>query len=160
MGRYVAKMLSNENHDITIMDESEERLQDLDTNYDIMSRIGSPTSVNDLQMCGVRNCDLFIAVNTSESVNTTACMIASKLGARKTVARIDNYEYLLPKNKEMFKSLGIDKLIYPEPGKDFHELEHTDCYYMLDRLQHDRYDCVRRDPRFVSVVEKLNQYAK
>ena len=114
VGRYVAKMLSNENHDITIMDESEERLQDLDTNYDIMSRIGSPTSVNDLQMCGVRNCDLFIAVNTSESVNTTACMIASKLGARKTVARIDNYEYLLPKNKEMFKSLGIDKLIYPE----------------------------------------------
>ena len=55
VGRYVAKMLSNENHDITIMDESEERLQDLDTNYDIMSRIGSPTSVNDLQMCGVRN---------------------------------------------------------------------------------------------------------
>ena len=53
VGRYVAKMLSNENHDITIMDESEERLQDLDTNYDIMSRIGSPTSVNDLQMCGV-----------------------------------------------------------------------------------------------------------
>ena len=50
VGRYVAKMLSNENHDITIMDESEERLQDLDTNYDIMSRIGSPTSVNDLQM--------------------------------------------------------------------------------------------------------------
>ena len=98
VGRYVAKMLSNENHDITIMDESEERLQDLDTNYDIMSRVGSPTSITDLQMCGVRNCDLFIAVNTSESVNTTACIIASKLGARRTLARIDNYEYLLPKN--------------------------------------------------------------
>ena len=94
VGRYVAKMLSNENHDITIMDESEDRLQDLDTNYDIMSRVGSPTSITDLQMCGVRNCDLFIAVYPSESVNTTACIIASKLGARKTVARIDNYEYL------------------------------------------------------------------
>ena len=53
VGRYVAKMLSNENHDITIMDESEDRLQDLDTNYDIMSRVGSPTSVNDLRLRSV-----------------------------------------------------------------------------------------------------------
>ena len=93
VGRYVAKMLSNESHDITIMDELEEQLQDLASNYDVMSRVGSPTSINDLQMCGVRNCDLFIAVTPSESVNTSACMIAHNLGARKTVARIDNYEY-------------------------------------------------------------------
>ena len=114
VGRYVAKMLSNENHDITIMDQSEELLQDLDTNYDIMSRVGSPTSINDLQMCGVRNCDLFIAVTPSESVNISACTIAKSLGARKTVARIDNNEYLQPKNKELFKKMGINKLIYPE----------------------------------------------
>ena len=114
VGRYVAKMLSNENHDITIMDQSEEQLQDLDTNYDIMSRVGSPTSINDLQMCGVRNCDLFIAVTPSESVNVSACTIAKSLGARKTVARIDNNEYLQPKNKELFKKMGINKLIYPE----------------------------------------------
>ena len=114
VGRYVAKMLSNESHDITIMDELEEQLQDLASNYDVMSRVGSPTSINDLQMCGVRNCDLFIAVTPSESVNTSACMIAHNLGARKTVARIDNYEYLQPKNKELFKKMGINKLIYPE----------------------------------------------
>ena len=60
-----------------------------------------------------------------------------------------------------FTSFLVDTQVYPEKNKDFHELtEHTHCYYMLDRLQHGRYDCIRQDPRFVSVVERLNQYAK
>ena len=60
-----------------------------------------------------------------------------------------------------FTSFLVDTQVYPEKSKDFHELtEHTHCYYMLDRLQHSRYDCIRQETRFVSVVEKLNQYAK
>ncbi len=60
-----------------------------------------------------------------------------------------------------FTSFLVDTQVYPEKNKDFHELtEHTDCYYMLDRLQHGRYDCIRQEPRFVSIVERLNQYAK
>ena len=59
-----------------------------------------------------------------------------------------------------YTSILTDKLIYPEPGKDFHELtEHTNCYYMLDRLAHPRYDGIRGEPRFVAVVERLRQYA-
>ncbi len=63
---------------------------------------------------GVGEADLFIAVTPDESRNMTACMLANNLGAQKTVARIDNYEYLLPKNKEFFQKLGVDSLIYPE----------------------------------------------
>jgi hypothetical protein len=60
-----------------------------------------------------------------------------------------------------FTSLLVDTQIYPEKSKDFHELtEHTQCYRKLDKLQHGRYDCIRQDPRFVSVVERLNQYAE
>lgn len=60
-----------------------------------------------------------------------------------------------------FSSPLVDTQVYPEKSKDFHELtEHTHCYYMLDRLQHMRYDGVRHDPRFSSVEETLNQYAK
>lgn len=60
-----------------------------------------------------------------------------------------------------YTSILTDKLIYPEPSKDFHELtERTNCDYMLDRLQNNRYDCIRQDPRFVEIVEKLKQYAK
>ena len=44
----------------------------------------------------------------------TSCMLASKLGARKTVARVDNYEYTLPEHSEFFRTVGIDSIIYPE----------------------------------------------
>ena len=60
-----------------------------------------------------------------------------------------------------FTSLLVDTQIYPEKSKDFHELtEHTQCYYRLDRMQNKRYDCIRQDPRFVEIVEKLKQYTK
>ncbi|MBP3315429.1 MAG: helix-turn-helix transcriptional regulator [Clostridia bacterium] len=60
-----------------------------------------------------------------------------------------------------FTSFLVDTQVYPEKNRDFHELkEHTHCYYMLDRLQHGRYDGMRQDPRFISIVERLNQYAK
>ena len=60
-----------------------------------------------------------------------------------------------------FTSILIDKLIYPEPSKDFHECtEHTECYHILKKTQHPRYDCIRQDSRFISIVEKLNQYSK
>ena len=59
VGRHVAKMLSNENHEILIMDSDEEHLQDLDSNYDMLTHQGSPTSIKDLMLCGVKDCDLF-----------------------------------------------------------------------------------------------------
>lgn len=79
-----------------------------------MTVTASPTSIKGLKEVGTGEADLFIAVTPDESRNMTACMLATNLGARKTVARIDNYEYLLPKNKEFFKKLGVDSLIYPE----------------------------------------------
>lgn len=114
VGRHVAKKMSTEDHDIVIMDEDEESFGDLDINYDIMTKVGSPTSINDLNACGIRTCDLFIAVTPYESVNMMACMIAKRLGAKRTVANIDNYEYLMGKNKETFNEMGVNSLIYPE----------------------------------------------
>ena len=114
VGRHVAKMLSNENHEILIMDSDEEHLQDLDSNYDMLTHQGSPTSIKDLMLCGVKDCDLFIAVTPEESININSGILASQLGAKKVLSRINNYEYLLPKNKEIFKALGIDILVYPE----------------------------------------------
>ena len=72
------------------------------------------TSISALKDAGVSGTDLFIGVMPDESRNMTACMLATNLGAKKTVARIDNYEYLLPKNREFFSKLGVDSLIYPE----------------------------------------------
>ena len=60
-----------------------------------------------------------------------------------------------------FTSFFVDTQIYPEKNKDFHELtERTQCYYRLGKMKNKRYDCIRQDPRFISIIEKLNQYAK
>ena len=114
VGTHLAKLLSDEKQDIILMDESEERLGKMSNNIDLMTVNLSPTSINGLKAAGVSGADLFIAVTPDESRNMTACMLATNLGAKKTVARIDNYEYLLPKNKEFFAKLGVHSLIYPE----------------------------------------------
>ena len=114
VGTHLAKMLSDERHDIVLMDAEEERLSNLDSNFDLMTIAARSTSINSLKDAGVADADLFVAVTPEESTNITSCMLAHSLGAKKTVARIDNYEYLQPKNKEFFKNLGIDSLIYPE----------------------------------------------
>ena len=114
VGRHLAKMLSSENQDIVLMDNDENRIKDLDGNYDLLTKVGSPTSIKDLEEAGVAEADLFIAVTPEESINMTACMLANNLGAHKTLARIDNYEYSQPKNKDFFEKLGVAHLIYPE----------------------------------------------
>ena len=114
VGTHLAKLLSREKQDIILMDDDEEKLSALSNNFDLMTVTASPSSISGLKDVGVKEADLFIAVTPDESRNMTACMLAHNLGALKTVARIDNYEYLLPKNKEFFRNLGVDSLIYPE----------------------------------------------
>ena len=113
VGTHLSKLLSKENQDIILMDTDEEKLN-FANNFEIMAVEGNPTSLKDLRDAGVQNADMFIAVTPEESTNITACMLATNLGAVKTFARINNYEYLLPENKEFFQKLGVDSMIYPE----------------------------------------------
>ena len=114
VGTHLAKMLSEENENVVLLDESEEKLSKMEAMFDLQTIVGDPTKISSLQSANVDDADLFVAVTPDESRNITACILAHYLGAKKTVARIDNYEYLLPKHKEFFNSLGIDSLIYPE----------------------------------------------
>ena len=113
VGTHLSKLLSREHQDCVLIDDDEERLSAL-SEYDVMTYNASPTSIKALREAGVPHADLFVGVTPEEATNLTACMIAHGLGAKKTVARIDNYEYLKPQNKELFKQMGIDSLIYPE----------------------------------------------
>ena len=114
VGTHLSKLLSTENHDCVLIDDDEQRLGGIDSKYDIMAVNASPTSPQTLKDAGVADADLFVGVTRYESRNITACMMAHALGAKKTVARIDNYEYLSAQNQPMFKSMGVDSLVYPE----------------------------------------------
>lgn len=113
VGTHLAKLLSGEHQDCILIDDDEERLGSL-SEYDIMTYQASPTSIQALKEAGTAHADLFVGVTPQESTNINACILAHALGAKKTVARIDNYEYLDPHLQPFFKNLGIDSLIYPE----------------------------------------------
>jgi trk system potassium uptake protein len=114
VGTHLAKMLSNENHEIILIDSEESRLKPVDITLDVLTYEGSATSVKILLDALKKKTDLFIAVTHSEDTNITSAMLAKRFGAIKTIARIDNLDYLEQGNLDFFKSVGIDSLIYPE----------------------------------------------
>ena len=113
VGTHLATLLSNESHDIYVIDKDEAKLAALE-NQNLITFVGRPTLFEVLQRVDMRDCDLFIAVTPFETNNVLACSMAKSLGAKKTVARIDNYEFFKAENKSFFTSLGVDDLIYPE----------------------------------------------
>ncbi len=96
VGRHLARLLSKDHQDCVLIDEHQDRLEGLEGRYDIMTLQGLSTSIKTLKDAGVEHADLFVGVMTNESRNMNACMIAHNLGAKKTVARIDNIEYMDP----------------------------------------------------------------
>lgn len=114
VGSHLAKLLSREEQDITLIDDDAYKLDSISSNYNLMTFQGSPTSFESLRSAGVEHADLFIAVTPFETRNIMSCAIAKSQGARRTVARIDNYEYMREVNSDFFSGLGVDSLIYPE----------------------------------------------
>ncbi len=114
VGYHLAKQLSSEEHDIVAIDVNQQRLSYTDSMTDILTINGSSTSIKILKEAKVETTDLFVAVTSSEEVNITSAILAKKLGAIKTVARIANEEYLSAETGLYFTELGVDFMIYPE----------------------------------------------
>ena len=114
VGSHLAKMLSVEKHDITVIDDNEKRLDSLAATADIITIEGDITLFNILKKADVALSDLFLAVSQDENSNLISAMLAKQLGSKKVVSRIDNEEYLRPGNKEVFVNMGIDYMFHPE----------------------------------------------
>ena len=114
IGTHLAKLLSRSNNDTVLIDDSEVRLAGVSGDYDLMTYLAPPASFKTLKEAGVSNADLFIAVTPDHFLNITCCMMAHSLGAKKTVAKVDENEYLDESHQAFFNEVGIDSLIYPE----------------------------------------------
>lgn len=114
VGFHLAKLLANEGHDIVLVDKDNVRLKQASASLDVSIVKGNSTSYKVLEEADVQNSDLLIAVTSSEEANLTTSMIGKHLGAKQTIARIQNVEYLLNKEKLDLKDLGIDEIISPE----------------------------------------------
>ena len=107
-------MLSRNDQDTVLIDEDEERLASISSDYDLMTFHASPTSIDALKDAGIADADLFIAVTLDESTNLISCVMAKQLGAKSTVAKVDKYEYLDDKKLSFFEKMGITAIINPE----------------------------------------------
>lgn len=114
VGFHLAKLLSYESQDITLIDTHKESLAYADNHLDIRVLRGDATSISVLKDAQVQNSDLVIGVTSSETTNITLCMLAKQLGCKRTIARISNTEFVDNKELLHFSSLGIDELISPE----------------------------------------------
>ena len=114
IGTHLARLLARDHEDITVIDTDAERLAGIGADVDLLTMEASPTSLECLKNAGAEHADLFIAVTPDECQNMSACLLAKTLGTRKTVAKIDNSEYIEPDVQDFFANLGINRLIYPE----------------------------------------------
>ena len=114
LGFHLAKLLSKENQDITLIDTDEEVITNVGRHLDVMTIRGDASSITILEQAKVEKAQLYIAVTTSEKTNLLLTILAKQLGAKKTIARINNPEYLEEDQKERFKQLGVDVLISPQ----------------------------------------------
>lgn len=114
IGTYLAQLLSRNDQDIVLIDEDEERLNSVSSDYDLMTIHASPSSIKALKDAGVGHADLYIGVTPDENMNMNSSIIAKALGAKKTVAKVNNYEFIDPEPKAFLAKVGVDSLIYPE----------------------------------------------
>lgn len=114
VGLHLAKFLTEENHNITVIDTHSELLKQLEDHYDLMTITGDSTSLSVLNDANVNKADLVISVLHDEKNNILTTLLAKKLGAKRTIARVNSIDYLTKENKELFRSFGIDSLVCPE----------------------------------------------
>lgn len=114
VGSHLAKLLSYESQEITLIDTKKESLVYAIDHLDIRVVKGDTTSIAVLKDARVENSDLFIAVTSSETTNITACVLAKELGCRRTIARVSNTEFIDQRDDVGFSRFGIDELISPE----------------------------------------------
>ena len=127
VGFHLAKLLSFESQDITLIDTHKERLNYAENHLDIKAIKGDATSLNLMKQASVATSDLFIAVTEQETTNIIICALAKQLGCAKTIARISNKEFIHNQGEISFENLGVDELISPE------ELASTEIQQLLDQ---------------------------
>ena len=114
LGGYIAKLLARQNHNITMINPNKDFIEEIDSHLDLLTIVGDATHIKILRDAKANKADLVISVMHEEQPNIVTAMIAKKLGAKRTIARVSNIENLSPENKTFFRELGIDNLISPE----------------------------------------------
>ncbi len=124
VGFHLAKWLSKEMQDVTVIDTDKDKLHVIESNLDVLVHRGDITSFDSLRAIKIDQADIFITVTQLQNTNLTSALIAKKMGAKRTIARITNPEFLRRENAVPVQRIGIDVLISPEQlaATEIHQL--------------------------------------
>jgi trk system potassium uptake protein TrkA len=114
VGFSIAHLLSKEDHDVVIIEQSPERQEILEETLDVQVIGGSGSSTSVLEAAGVRSADMLLAVTEHDELNMVSCLLGKKYGVKTTVARVRNPEYLEVRDFDFKEAIGIDLIINPE----------------------------------------------
>jgi len=111
---HLAKRLSTEKHNITILEKDSEKAHHAEEHLDALVIVGSGSSLEDLKNAHIEQADVFVALSNLDEVNLLACRFAKKLNVPLKIARVRNPEYTLPDFILSHDEMGVDLLIHPE----------------------------------------------
>ena len=115
IGAHLAELFSKINQDIIIIDEDESKLERISSYCDLMTiKSSSNTPIQSFRDAGVKNADLFISVTRDENLNLSLCVLAKSMGAKQTIARVENVEFTDAHITDAFNRAGISSIIYPD----------------------------------------------
>ena len=127
VGFHTAAVLTAEQHDVVVIDQSLQSLGRAEEHYDLMTVHGSGASPRILEQAGMDDADLLIAVTNSDEINILACLVASRMGVPTRAARVSSADYFTEGGALSPKDVGIDLLIHPEElcAQEFFRLLNT-----------------------------------
>ena len=124
VGSYLAQMIANEEQDTYLIDNDGKKLEKVTQHNDIFGIKADATDVTVLKEAGIKECDLLIAATSSEETNLLVCILAKKLGAKRTICRISNFEEISNDLRTFYQEIGIDHIISPveNAAQEIHQL--------------------------------------
>lgn len=113
VGKTIAGELSQEKHDVTVIDQNQNTIDEVTTEYDVMGVVGNGASYSVQKEAGIDEADLLVAVTESDEINLLCCLFAKKAGLKSTIARVRNPQY---RNEVSFikEELGLSMAVNPE----------------------------------------------
>lgn len=114
VGLHLAKYFSNEQQDVYLVDTDSEKLAILESDFNMRTFAGVPTDFQILREANVENADIFVALTADTSENLVACAMAKSMGAKRTIARVNRYDYTDPANAGVVRRMGVDRIVYPD----------------------------------------------
>lgn len=114
VGLHLAKYFSDEHQEVFLMDDDSDALAAIESDYNMRTFAGSPLDIDVLREAGADKADVFVAVTASTADNLVACSVAKALGAKKTIARVDNYGFIKGSGQNVLRGMGVDHVVFPD----------------------------------------------